>query len=419
MLNIWKKPATRWIVVGLLVVIAFILSVREGMSEDTHGDFYIFWSAGLNFWQGNALYSRVGGAEEFLYPPFAPMIFQVLALLPFQISAVCFTFLNFGLWFLSFRTVGKILRHYFPDTNFKSTLWFTFFVTIRFFWHNIIWVNINEITLTLSLFGILFYLRGKETAAILCFSAGAWLKVMPGFMLLLIALKGNFKTWVKIFLVSLSVPVMIIVQRGVGQGIQDFYDFFGVVLQPFLEGKVYTDWISFSISSMVFKLLTAHPDVDGVRYYIADLPFSTARLISITLQLVVFAVILGRILRNRFVRKQTQISLVEWIQVMLGMLLLAGVSWEGHHVRMVLEYPAIFLILAHQQKFTLRKVTMGLCLVVGFMTLDVLGTRFYDMAQGFSVITFLMLYLLVVSTLCHDVFPSQRMQVEPELEKQD
>ena len=406
--SFWQHKSTRWIVGVLVAAIALFLSIREGLSEDTHGDFYIFWSAGLNFWQGNALYSRIGGGEEFLYPPFAPMVFQLLALLPFQASAICFTFLNFGLWMLSFRTVAQILRYYFPETNFQSILWFTFFATLRFFWHNIIWVNINEIVLTLSLFGILNYLRGKETTSVLCFTAGAWLKVMPGLFLLLVVLKGNYKTWLKMLLSSLSVIILVLMQRGLSQGVQDFQDFFGIVLKPFTEGKVYTDWISFSISSMMFKLLTTHPNVGEVQYHLVDLPFSTVRLLSTSLQLIVLSLIVGRILRNRFVRKQQQISLIEIIQIFLGMLLLAGVSWEGHHVTMVLVYPAIVLLLRQLGGNKLQKITTILCLIVGFMTLDLLGSRLYNMAQGFSVITFLMLYLLGISVMLKDHYPTKK-----------
>lgn len=406
--SLWGNKLTRWVTGILIVSVALFLSIREGLSEDTHGDFYIFWSAGLNFWQDNALYSRIGGAEEFLYPPFAPMVFQLLALLPFQTSAICFTFLNFGLWMLSFRTVAQILRFYFPEINFQSILWVTFFATLRFFWHNIIWVNINEIVLTLSLFGVLNYLRGKETTSILCFTAGAWLKVMPGLFLLLLALKGNYKIWIKMLLSSFSVVLLVVMQRGFGQGIQDFQDFFGIVLKPFTEGKVYTDWISFSISSMMFKLLTAHPDVGGVQYHLIDLPFSTVRLISTSLQVIVLGLIVGRILRNRFVRKQNEISLVEIILIFLGMLLLAGVSWEGHHVTMVLVYPAIVLLLRQLGKNKLQKITITLCLIVGFMNLDFLGSRLYNMAQGFSVITFLMLYLFGISVKVNDHFPTKK-----------
>lgn len=407
--SLWGNKLTRWLTGVLIVSVAVFLSIREGLSEDIHGDFYIFWSAGLNFWQGHALYSRIGGAEEFLYPPFAPMVFQLLALLPFQTSAICFTFLNFGLWMLSFRTVAQILRFYFPETNFQSILWFTFFATLRFFWHNIIWVNINELVLTLSLFGVLNYLRGKETASILCFTAGAWLKVMPGLFLLLLAVKGNYKTWVKMALSSLSVVLLVVVQRGVEQSIQDFQDFFGIVLKPFTEGKVYTDWISFSISSMIYKLLTVHPDVNGVKYYLVGLPLSAARIISVSLQVIILGLVILRTIRNFFKPNKKEISLVKIVLVFLVMLLLAGVSWEGHHVTMVLVYPSIVLLLRQLGKSKLQKITITFCLIVGFMTLDLLGTRLYDIAQGFSVITFLMLYLLVVSFMLKDVYPTKKV----------
>jgi hypothetical protein len=90
-----KNKLIPFIIVSLMI----FLAIRKGLSEDQHGDFYIFWSAGLNFLQGRVLYAQIGGAEEFLYPPFAPMIFQILAWIPFNIAACIFSFFNLAGWF--------------------------------------------------------------------------------------------------------------------------------------------------------------------------------------------------------------------------------------------------------------------------------------------------------------------------------
>ena len=103
--------------VALITLAIAALATREVLTESVHGDFYIFWSAGVNFWQGNALYSQVGGAEEFLYPPFAPFVFQLLAWLPFRWAVGVFTVFNGLAWIGILLLVRQILRHYFPTQS--------------------------------------------------------------------------------------------------------------------------------------------------------------------------------------------------------------------------------------------------------------------------------------------------------------
>ncbi len=63
-----------------LFIIAFcILSIIVGRDISLQADFTVFWQAGKNYINGVSLYSRIGGAERYIYPPFAAMCFQLLA----------------------------------------------------------------------------------------------------------------------------------------------------------------------------------------------------------------------------------------------------------------------------------------------------------------------------------------------------
>lgn len=394
----------------LFIVISIGVSIKEGLTEDVHGDFYIFWSAGVNFGTGNDLYSRIGGGEEFLYPPFAPMVFQIFSLTPFNYAVTFFSFLNFGLWVLSFYIVKQILLYYFPDRSLTVVLWLTAITTIRFFWHNIIWVNINEIVLTSVLLSILFYLRKKETLSILCLCFGVWLKIMPILLLIIILIKSPFRVWIRCASILILPILLILSQRGYQRGTQDFTDFYFVVIQPFLHGKVYTAWISFSLSSLVFKLLTSHPDIDGIKYNILSLSHTSARIISTTLQIIVLVTIIGRTLHSKYIKKEANISVQEWALGLLGMLLLAGVSWEGHHVTMVLVYPIVLLTLSFMQKDLKYFMVMSFCILTGFLTYDIIGSYLYNFFQAFSIITFLMIYLFVTVSFSPSIFPNKPKQ---------
>src|SRR3954470_17638715 len=81
------------------IVIALVLSIRQGMSQQVGHDFHVFWQAGKDFASGHPLYrDYLPGARQFKYPPFAAFLFQVLALVPLPIAAVFFSLLNLGLW---------------------------------------------------------------------------------------------------------------------------------------------------------------------------------------------------------------------------------------------------------------------------------------------------------------------------------
>ena len=278
--------------IGLLLLLAVMLflAIKEGLSEDQDGDFYIFWSAGLNFLEGKALYAQIGGAEEFLYPPFAPMVFQILAWIPFNIAACIFSFFNLVGWFGVLFLARKIIETYYPNVSrdfpikfFSFTIDYQklqilmFLMTIRYFWHNFIWVNINVLVTLLTFGGLLLYLRNRLIPALVCITIATSMKVMPGLLLLIIAFYNPPKTWLKMIAIACGLMGLVVLFRGWTRGIGDFTDFYQLALGPFLlTGKVYLDWIALSIPSMLFKLFTLDPEsADG--YNVLDLPHNIVK----------------------------------------------------------------------------------------------------------------------------------------------
>ena len=87
LINPSKIKDWKYILFLFLIFILFIgLSIKVGKSIGPLGDANVFWNAGRNFFLGNELYSGVGGAQRFIYPPFAAMMLQALAIFPMQVA---------------------------------------------------------------------------------------------------------------------------------------------------------------------------------------------------------------------------------------------------------------------------------------------------------------------------------------------
>ncbi|QJD77938.1 glycosyltransferase family 87 protein [Spirosoma rhododendri] len=371
-----------------ILIIAVLKAVQEANTQDVHGDIYIFWSAGVNFIEGNGLYSRIGGAEEFLYPPFAPLVFQLLGLMPFPVAVGVFTFFNFMAWLGLLRLSYLILRYYFPSANLAPALAVGFVATIRYFWHNIIWVNINELVALLSLGGVYLYLRGRQTTALLLLTMATWLKVMPALLILLFFIRKPVPTLLKTIVFSALIFATVLMMRGVNRGYQDYVDFWQITLLPFLQaGKIYTDSISFSLPSMLGKLLTSAGNAyNNHAYNIVDWHVPIVRRISLAAQLLVFGLTFWRAWVSRHL---AVVPLSVIVLVYLTMLLVSGVTWEGHFVTMVLTIPATYQLLTVTSQLKTRRVVVWVSVLIGLMIFDTIGPTLYDYSQGFSLLSYL------------------------------
>jgi hypothetical protein len=397
----------------LLFSIMVFLAIKEGLSEDQQGDFYIFWSAGLNFLEGKALYAQIGGAEEFLYPPFAPMVFQILAWIPFNIAACIFSFFNLVGWFGVLFLAKKILETYYPSVSqdfsikifsftidYKKLQWLIFLITIRYFWHNFIWVNINVLVTLLTFGGILLYLRNRLVPALICITIATFLKVMPGLLLLVIAFHNPPKTWLKMIGIAFGLLGLVLVFRGWTRGIGDFTDFYQLALVPFLlGGKVYIDWIALSIPSMLFKLFTATPIESSFYYNVLDLPKNVVKNIATFMQVTTVALVLKEPIVHFFsnifkgkLTENTQIPLKTWCMAYCAMVLVAGVSWEGHHITLALVFPSTILLIVKKHK-SWRNALIIIALLISLMAKDLIGSWLYNYSMVWSFITMMMLFI--------------------------
>src|SRR3989339_251941 len=221
------------IAILMLISIAFLLlAYNKGMNEDINGDFYIYYKGGKDFSENKPIYTLGLKDGGFTYPPFAAMFFSAFSFFPFHISAILFCYIiNFILWGYSFFLLYKISKELFPAKNCTVPLLLAFLCSARFYWHNFIWVQANLIVLNTTLFGILYYLRGRYNLSYLFFLAGCFLKIIPVIFLICIALKRGYKDWGRIILLSLPFIIVPFIFRGLLSG------FFGRVIYRILKHK--------------------------------------------------------------------------------------------------------------------------------------------------------------------------------------
>ena len=156
-----------WYVIAATCIIAVLVANRNARYQGPNGDPYIYWAVGGKFLTGQPLYAPVPGSQEFLYPPVAAATFcQLMAVVPFPVAVAVFTFGNFMLWLALLWLTSRLLKHYVPTMNLRIAMLIGFVATIRYFWHNILWVNVNEIVALLCLGGVCTYLNRRETTGL-------------------------------------------------------------------------------------------------------------------------------------------------------------------------------------------------------------------------------------------------------------
>ena len=395
LMNEFREFARRyWYVLAAFFVLAVAICIRQYSYQGVNGDPYIYWAVGGKFLAGKPLYEPVPGSQEFLYPPIAVLFCQILALMPFPVAVVVFTMINFTLWLVLIGLTYRLLRFYFPKADLRVALLIGFVASIRYFWHNILWVNVNELIALLCFGGLYTYLKGHRLTALGLLSLAMWIKVMALLIIVTLMIRRPRQTLIPVLGFSALFAVILMCFRGVNQGIQDYFDYWYITFKPFLTGKVFTDWIAFGVSPLLSKLLTAHDPINGIRYNIVSWSPALVGHISLAIRLLIVGV------TYRYVwltRRQRELPILAMLLTFLTMLLVSGVAWEGHHVTLLLIVAGVYQLLSMHNATTLRRWVAIVAIGVGLMTSDLLGNRLSDYTQAFTLITYNVLLLYIVA----------------------
>ncbi len=377
-------------------VLFIIISILEGLNVGQGGDFTVFWYAGKNFSEGNDLYSRIGGAERFIYPPFAAMLFQLLALFPLKFAAIIYTFFNLLLYVFIVYLTRSIVNLINPidEKKLNYIFFFALLLSFRFFWYHLMFIQMNELVLALCLTGILLFLKNKETAAVICFVIATFIKVIPIFFLIWMAFRGSLKSYLKGAIVVLFCVALPIVWRGIDSGIIDLQHYYTSFLEPFQQGRVEPNFQNYSLSAAIYKISLPMSDGQGYNYNLLHWNESLAKRVYFYSFLLIFILFLSCLAYLKFRKKKTTIFEVALILIVTH--LLSGITWEYHLVSLLFVYIALIIsfydahTLLHKSVFWIIIVIAAINAIVGRDTIGIDGYHYFG---GFGMLTWMMVLL--------------------------
>jgi hypothetical protein len=382
--------------IALVVLVFAIISVIIGRDVSLQADFTVFWQAGKNYLDGVSLYSRIGGAERYIYPPFAAMCFQLLALTSLHKAAVLFCFCNLLFWVLIIQYTRKIMMQVMPQhTHIKQALFIGFILSFRYFLYHTWFIQMNELVLLLSLAGIYNYLIKKDNYAIMLLVIATFIKIIPLFVLIWILSKSNYKNYLRAFVYTLLCIAIPLMMRGMHQGMIDLQEYYVTFLQPFQEGRVEAKLQNYGLSAALYKVFSYTADGDKYGYIIHIVPAATISILYKSIVILLLLSFAGMLIYSRI--KKAAISLFEISFILLFTHLISGITWEYHLV-------SLFFVISVMASdyFNTKSKNKWLFYVLGFLLFfnliiggDTVGYYLYYKSCGCSLLTWLLLLLCV------------------------
>ncbi len=386
----------------LLIMLAslFVYAYQIGQKVSIISDFAVFWHAGNNFSNNVSLYSGIGGACRYIYPPFAAMCFQVLALCEMHLSATIYTLFNLGFFALIIYYSYQILRFFSTNTVYLYTsILVGTLLSLRFFLYHFMFVQMNELVLLLSLSGIYHYLKNKIYYSVPLLVFAVFIKIIPIFILIWILSKRfSWQTYflaLFCFLLGILLPIS---QRGMEQGMVDLQEYYITFLEPFQNGGVEPKLQNYGLSASLYKVFSSTPDGLRYDYIITLLPFETIGLMNKFLILSLLTLFAALLALSRFVYKA--ISIFEISFILLFTHLVSGITWEYHLVSLLFIYATLaFTYLNNKSAKLFWSLLLVIAVFNAILGADTVGFYLYYKACGFSILTWFMLLLTFLTFL--------------------
>ena len=375
------------------------ISMNMGNGLKLQADFTVFWQAGKNFSNNLGLYERIGGAERFIYPPFAAMIFQVFGLFSLQTAGAIWAFVNLLMWLMLVRVLREVFRFTnIPEKLINRSLLFAFLLSFRYFWYHLMFMQMNVLVLLLSMWGLLFFLKKNNAASIACLVIATGIKVLPIIFLVWILSKMNIKYWLTALLFAFILIGLPIIWRGLQLGIQDLNDYYVSFLEPFQQGRVEPKLQNYALSAAIYKWFVPLSISSPYFSPIIQLSPQLVGLIYKVILIVFVLFFLSVLAYSRFIIKK--VSLNELGFILLFTHLISGITWEYHLVSLLVVYAIYFANEDSEKKSWKRIGNYFLLLFMVFnaiVGMDTVGKHAYYMACGYSFLTVLMVVLLIYS----------------------
>jgi alpha-1,2-mannosyltransferase len=388
-----RSVATLVLAAGVLAV-ALALSIVQGRYAHLGQDFHVFWQAGRNFATGHPLYhDPLPGARLLKYPPFAALVFQLLALFPLQVAAALFSLLNLGLWVAAVLLTRQILERSLPGrAPGRIPLLLAIAFTAQFFLDNFHHAQMNEVIFVLVLLGIRSYLQGRDRWAAASIVAATAIKLTPVFFVAWLLIRGRRRAALAVPLVAVAWVLVPLLLRGPATGAAELVEYYHVFLEGHQHGEVGTYAAGQNIAALVSRMTRPGPN----RY----LPASehVAQRVYLGLWVVVLLAFLSKLVLLR--RRHAPPSAFEFSLAFLAALLLSPITFTTHLVSLLFVY-ATFLSVPRATLSPAARLVAALLVVAmavtGLSGRDLAGNTVYASVGGYSLYAWTMLALFVAA----------------------
>jgi Glycosyltransferase family 87 len=383
------------------IVLAVVLSIRQGMRQHVGHDFHVFWQAGRDFATGHPLYhDYLPGARPLKYPPFAAFVFQLLGVFPLQVAAVLFSLLNLGLWVVCVILTRDIVARTFPQRNARSwPLVFAVVLSAQFFLDNFRHVQMNEVILVLVLLGIRASLQGMDLRAAGYLVTATAIKITPIFFLTWLVIRGSRRAALAVPLLVVGCVLAPLLLRGPATGTAELVEYYHSFLEGHQHGRIDTYTADQNLAALVSRMSRPVQNAQHLSYMYLPLSEDTAALIYRALWATMLLLFLAKVAALRI--RGGPVSALELSMVFLASLLLSPITFTAHLVGLLFVFYAFLSFppgAISRREYLLAAVLLMGMVITGLSGRDLVGGTAYLSVRGYSMMAWTML-LLFLTTL--------------------
>jgi alpha-1,2-mannosyltransferase len=361
-------------------------------------DFHVFWQAGRDFLDGRPLYQRLPGARSFIYPPFAAMLFQPLALAPLGVAAVGFHAVSLLLVGVVALQTVRIAERTLPGLGrWRWPLALAFLGAFHLVLNNLKLNQVNLLVLALCLGGLLAELRGRSWTAALLLLVPTLIRLTPGIFLVWLLLRGRRRS---ITAVAVLAPLLLaapLVQRGPARGMADYREYVEHFLGGFARGRVVPHVTNQALAAAVHRATVPPADPEARSWVLVPLGERAAAAATHAAPVAVLLVLVAAL--ALLARARRPVGAHELAAVFLAMHLASPLTWKAHLASLLFVF---FVLLAtplagipRGGRWLVRGVGAA-CVATGFAGRDLVGREMHLRFGGYSLFSWLLLALFGV-----------------------
>lgn len=380
------------------------MGIDRSSSAHFGSDFNVYYTSGVHFSEGESLYANPNTGAPYLYPPFAAFLFQILTFFPQGMGVGTVFVANFFLTALSAWLVFAIaVKLNWQAKQAGLALLGALIISITDVWNNVNFSQINTLIFTLTLAGIYAYISEKRNLAMVFWSFGAWIKVLP-VMFIIWGLIRNPKSkyFLAVFAVSIMCVGLPIVQRGWNLGVHDLFDYYHHFLETNMGGANII-WRNQSLSA---ALMRAFIPVDQLEFLDVEWSKHVVRTSALWIKVCsVLTILLAFGITALRKLNRLPITVIELALIYLATHLFSGITWRGHLLTTMFIFVPLIQFKEEHGLSRLVRVALVLYLAVVFLApKGLLGGDFIKELHLLSLPTWglLALYGYFVGQLCSE-----------------